>query len=87
MSYSNATRDREHDKFREHPLGSGETVVAVSLSQDVGESIDVNLKAKGITTNAFNEVSAIPKNIETLINTYTTPVGMKFDLNKVSCSL
>ena len=65
---------------------AGKHADRVVLSQEDGEAIKVEIGNKGITQNIFAEVNSVVSGVETLANTYTVPVGKKFDLNSATCS-
>lgn len=75
--------EREYSKFREC---QGKTVVATKICQDDGEAIKVEIGQKGLSKNIYNGIASVPINVETLITTYTVPIGKKFDLAFAVCS-
>ena len=62
----------------------GKQVRRVVVKND--SPIDVSLSVKGQLQNIFNEASAVAVNSSTLINTYTIPIGKKFDFIYAICS-
>lgn len=65
---------------------SNRPAIRVLAKNENGIPLKVEIGNKGITKNIYDNANAVPVNTETLINSYTVPVGKGFDLNAVSCS-
>lgn len=58
----------------------------VLAKNENGIPLKVEIGNRGTTTHFYDNANAVPVNTETLINSYTVPVGKGFDLNQVTCS-
>jgi hypothetical protein len=65
---------------------NGKHADRVTIAQADGDAIKVELGNKGITKNIYNDVNSVLPNTDTLVVSYTVPVGKKFDLNSATCS-
>lgn len=79
------TLDLENKKFVECPENSGNVAVRTKICQDDGEAIKVDIGFKGVPANIYDEANVL-EGVESIINTYTVPIGKKFDLTAVSFS-
>ena len=80
MALPRTIEGKEQAKFRECPDGSNQTVVATQICQNDGETIKVEITNEGNSKLIYSESSSIAIGVETLINTYTVPVGKCFKL-------
>lgn len=74
---------REYEKFTEC---QGKTAVRAKICQDDGDALKVEIGERGVSKNVYNDVSGVPEEVETLVATYTVPVGKKFDFSRAVCS-
>ena len=86
MAIPCSTLELENKKFVECPQGSGKVAVRTKICQDDGEILKVDIGVRGVSKNIYNSVNSIPLGSESLVVSYTVPVGKKFDLRRVSAS-
>jgi len=79
-------QDLEHKKFVECPDGSNKPAVRTKICQDSGEAIRVEIGNKGTSTTIPNTINSVTPTSNSLIVSYTVPVGKVFDLSKIICS-
>jgi len=77
---------REDRQFRSFRECNGGIVQAVEICQEDGDAIKVDIGSRGLSKNIYNQVNSVIINVETLVVSYTVPVGKKFDLSAATCS-
>lgn len=85
-NYPCTLTELDRRSFVEWPLNGKLSARRVKIIQGDGEALKVELGVKGVSRNVYNEISNITSEIETLVTTYTVPIGKKFDLSRAVCS-
>jgi len=84
MTQPRTIEGREFTKFVESDNRPQHSMIEVVVGN--ATPIEVNVVSKGLVKNIFNDVNSVPKDVETLINTYTVPPAKGFYLRNIPCS-
>lgn len=83
MAIPSNIEEREHGAFRDTNDPQNKlTKVAVEIENS--EPIKVEIGNRGTSKHLYNEINSVPVASNTLLNSYTVPIGKIFDLSKIN---